>query len=71
MFQVKEYITAQGRNPFRRWFRKLTTDQTARVLSELRRLSEGRTRDSRHLGGGVYELRLHMGPGFRIYYGRE
>lgn len=71
MYQIKEYITAQGRSPFRRWLRKLTTDQFTRVQSVLLRASEGLLRDTKHVGNRVYEMRLHMGPGYRIYFGRE
>ena len=71
MYRVKEYITKQGRRPFQRWFRRLTTDQSTRVQSALMRVSEGLLRDTRHVGEGVYELRLHTGPGYRIYFGMD
>ena len=71
MYRVKEYITEQGRNPFQRWFRKLTADQGDRVNTALSRMITGQLQDTKHVGNGVYELRLHMGPGFRIYYGHD
>ena len=27
--------------------------------------------DHRNLGGGVFELRIDFGPGYRVYYGRN
>ena len=71
MFRIKEFITAQGRNPFARWFSKLTMDQSTRVQAVLARVSEGLSRDTKHIGEGVYELRIHTGPGYRIYFGRD
>ena len=35
------------------------------------RVSDGILGDTKHVGEGVYELRLHTGPGYRIYFGRE
>ena len=71
MYQIREYITEQGRNPFRRWLKKLTKQQAARLGQVLVRVSNGLLRDTKHVGDGVYELRLHMGPGYRIYFGRD
>ena len=42
----------------------------ARVEARLRRLSLGFLGDHRQVGGGVFELRLDFGPGFRIYFAR-
>ena len=39
--------------------------------NRLRRLSLGLLGDHRAVGGGVYELRLDFGPGFRIYFARS
>lgn len=71
MFQVKEYITARGRSPFRRWFDKLTEDQGSKVQTAIRYMRQGLFRDTKYVGGGVFELRLHTGPGYRIYFGRD
>jgi len=40
----------------------------AAVLVRLRRLSLGLAGDSRSVGSGLHELRIHLGPGYRIYY---
>ena len=39
----------------------------ARIASRLDRLSEGDWGDTKGVGGGVIELRLHFGPGYRVY----
>ena len=38
-------------------------------MRQLQRPGSGRKVDARHLGGEVWELRLHFGPGYRVYYG--
>lgn len=35
------------------------------------RLRLGNLGDSKSVGQGVYELRVHFGPGYRIYYGLD
>ncbi len=34
----------------------------------LKRLASGNAGDTKSVGDGVQELRLHFGPGYRIYY---
>ena len=54
---------------FRHWLSKLR-DPTARarVLVRIRRLSLGNPGDVKAVGGGVRELRISYGPGYRVYY---
>ena len=57
---------------FQRWVRGLR-DQAAllRIDSRLRDLSDGRPRDVAPLGGGLGEMRVHYGPGYRLYFIRR
>jgi putative addiction module killer protein len=64
-------VDALGRNPFERWFSRLDETASARVLFALRRLRDGGASDVKGVGSGVLELRLHFGPGYRIYFGRD
>lgn len=57
---------------FRLW-RSQLKDVRARALiaSRLDRLAYGHVGDAVSVGGGVCELRIHHGPGYRIYYQRR
>ena len=69
MVQVLKYEDPAGRVPFDRWLLRLR-DGSARsaMLVRLRRLSIGLEGDSRSVGGGLFELQLHLGPGYRVYF---
>lgn len=57
---------------FRQWFRGLRDAQAQnRVRARIRRLVRGNFGDARSVGSGVSELRIHYGPGYRIYYVRR
>ena len=54
---------------FRDWLDGLR-DRRARLRIDdrLRRLAGGNAGDTKSVGGGVRELRLQFGPGYRIYF---
>ena len=56
---------------YARWFAKLRDRQArARIDVRIRRLSLGNQGDARSLAGGLFELRIDYGPGYRIYFVR-
>ena len=55
-----------------RWLVRLSDRQArARILVRIRRLSLGNTGDAKPVGGGVFELRIDHGPGYRVYWCRQ
>ncbi len=57
---------------FRLWESKLR-DRRARTIiaTRLMRLAEGLAGDVAPVGEGVSELRIHHGPGYRVYFQRH
>ena len=67
---VYYYQTSSGRCPFKDWFNSLDMQIQQIVDARLTRVRRGLLGHAENLGGGVWELKFDVGPGFRIYYGR-
>jgi len=66
---VKIYQDKHGNEPFTEWLESIKDRVTqARIRRRLRRIELDNLGDHRSVGEGVFELRLHFGPGYRIYY---
>jgi putative addiction module killer protein len=54
---------------FRHWLHKLR-DRNAqvRIIARIRNAEAGNLGDSQPVGGGVSEMRIHLGAGYRVYY---
>jgi len=70
MFEIREY-TESGRSPFADWHGRLDPVTAARVDTCIRRLELGNFGAAKRLRGGVSELRMDFGPGYRVYYGQD
>jgi putative addiction module killer protein len=54
---------------FEDWIAKLRDRQAKRLIAvRLSRMAIGNFGDAKPLGEGVAELRIHYGPGYRVYY---
>jgi putative addiction module killer protein len=72
MLRLHEYVTEEGRCPFAEWLEGLRDrDGRARIRVRLERVREGNFGDYKRVGGGVAELRVPTGPGYRVYYARD
>lgn len=70
VIDLEQYINRFGRSPFQRWYDTLADVTRARIVVALDRLRQG-SKSVKSVGGGVTELRLDFGPGYRIYFGRD
>jgi putative addiction module killer protein len=57
---------------FRHWLRSLRDERArARIFKSIDRLSLGHLGNAKSVGGGISELRVDYGPGYRIYFARR
>ena len=69
-YQLLEYIE-DGESFYAAWFNSLNAITAARIDKYVRRMEQGNMGDSKVVGGGVLELRIDYGPGYRVYYGKD
>lgn len=68
-YTITHYCNSKGTDVFGDWFDGLPDRQTqARIAARIDRLELGLFGDAKSLGGGVWELRVDCGPGYRVYY---
>jgi putative addiction module killer protein len=68
--ELEFYRTQNGRVPFTEWFESIRdTRAQGRIEARLISLEFGNFGDYRSVGGGVFELRIHVGRGYRVYFG--
>lgn len=69
--EVRVYARSDGSEPFTEWLRGLRDGATRnRIRQRIARIRLGNFGDVRSVGDGVQELRIHFGPGYRVYFGR-
>jgi putative addiction module killer protein len=57
---------------FRKWRMRLKDERAKAILaSRLDRLAFGHPGDAEPVGDGISELRIHYGPGYRVYFKQE
>ena len=71
VIEVREYIDGRGRSPFGRWFDGLDASAAVRVRTTLARMEAGNLSNVKGVGNGVLECRINVGPGYRVYFGRD
>jgi putative addiction module killer protein len=68
VMEILYYITSTGKNVVDEWIAGLADNSAeARIFARIERLSSGNPGDHKSLGGGLFELRIDTGPGYRVY----
>jgi putative addiction module killer protein len=67
--ELRRYLTEAGKDVFGEWLAGLKDTRTkAKIVARIDRLSAGNFGDCKLLRGGLFELRIDWGPGYRVYY---
>jgi putative addiction module killer protein len=69
LYRLLEYRDIADRQPFGQWFDSLDPQAAAKVNVALTRLANGNISNVKGIGGGVLDVRVDFGPGYRIYFG--
>jgi putative addiction module killer protein len=69
MYEVRHYLSQDAKDVYLEWYRKLR-DMKARIAIDRRvnRIELGNFGDHKFCRDGVWELRIDVGQGYRIYY---
>ncbi|MGB8699885.1 MAG: type II toxin-antitoxin system RelE/ParE family toxin [Thermosynechococcaceae cyanobacterium] len=68
-YQVKILATVSEDCPFEQWYLAIRDKVTrARIRARIDRLYLGNFGDAKPISEGIFELRLHFGAGYRIYF---
>ncbi len=68
-YRLEYYLEDDGRAPFTVWLSNIHDRAAhARISARLNRLKLGNFGVVKALGGGVIELKIDYGPGYRVYY---
>lgn len=69
---VNEYTDEQGKSPYAQWLLGLRDARAkAKIIMQVDKMELGLFGDVEPIGEGLSELRIHYGPGYRVYYGKE
>lgn len=69
-YEIITYETDEGKIPLKIWLDNLDVIEVAIIARRIDRFRKGNFGDCDSVGSGVYEARIHDGPGYRIYYSK-
>jgi len=69
--RIREYLDPHTRSPFAAWFDGLNAAAAAKVTAALYQLEAGNWSQVKGVGRGVFERRIDVGPGYRVYFGKD
>ncbi|MEJ1297689.1 MAG: type II toxin-antitoxin system RelE/ParE family toxin [Candidatus Sedimenticola sp. (ex Thyasira tokunagai)] len=69
---VNEYTDEKGNSPYSKWLNGLRDAKAkAKIIIQVDKMELGLFGDIEPIGGGLSEVRIHYGPGYRVYFRRE
>jgi putative addiction module killer protein len=71
MIEIRGYIDEKGNKRFAQWLDGLDAAAAAKVTLALARMEQGNFSNVKGVGFGVFEYKIDLGPGYRIYFGKN
>ena len=72
VIEIRQYQTADGRMPFAEWLHTLRDRRANQTIAaRILRMQAGNRGDWKAVGAGAFELRIDVGPGYRVYCGQD
>jgi putative addiction module killer protein len=71
MSKLKQYRDDSNAVPYEAWESSLPSVIAARITKYVKRMENGNFGNSEPVGSGVSELKINLGPGYRVYYGLD
>jgi putative addiction module killer protein len=72
MHEIRHYLTEEGKDVFLEWLKRLR-DPVAKVqvVKRVNRVEQGNFGDYKFCRDGVWEMRIDVGAGYRVYYAQS
>ncbi|MBP9805763.1 MULTISPECIES: type II toxin-antitoxin system RelE/ParE family toxin [Pseudomonadota] len=69
MYEIRHYLTADGKDIYLDWLKQVR-DPIAKVqlVKRVNRVEQGNFGDHKFCRDGVWEMRIDVGAGYRVYY---
>lgn len=68
VYEIRHYLTTDEKDIYLDWLRKRETPVRIAVDRRVNRVENGNFGDHKFCRDGVWELRIDMGAGYRVYY---
>lgn len=70
--KVINYTLPDGREPLKEWLYAMKDyNGQDKIIRRLERIEQGNLGKTRRVGEGVLELKINVGPGYRVYVGLD
>ena len=72
MYEIRHYLTADGKDVYTDWL-KSVRDPIAKIqiVKRVNRAESGNLGDHKFCQDGVWEMRIDIGAGYRVYYAQS
>ena len=71
VIEVRESLDTEGNSSCAKWFDRLNVAAAVKVATAVHRMGQDNFSNVKGVGTGVFELRINVGPGYRIYFGKD